>query len=57
MHGEANDWTSAEALRISLTTDALLNDKGGFALVIRNSTGEPASNCSGTSIALWNAGA
>jgi HK97 family phage portal protein len=41
MHGEANDWTSAEALRISLTTDALLNDKGGFALVIRNATGAP----------------
>jgi len=41
MHGEANDWTSAEALRIALTADALLHDKGGFAVVLRNSEGKP----------------
>lgn len=41
MHGEANDWTSAEALRIALTADALLHDKGGFALVLRNAAGKP----------------
>ena len=41
IHGEANDWTSAESLRTDLTGDALLNDKGGFALVVRNSMGEP----------------
>lgn len=41
IHDEANDWTSAEGLRTDLTADALLNDKGGFALVVRNSAGEP----------------
>ncbi|MCF8483823.1 MAG: phage portal protein [Rhodobacteraceae bacterium] len=41
MHGEANEWTSAEALRTALTADALLHDKGGFAVVVRNGAGEP----------------
>ena len=40
MHGEANPWTSAEALRVQLTTDALLRGHG-FALVVRNGAGEP----------------
>lgn len=34
-HDEANDWTSAAELRTQLTHDALLNDKGGFALANR----------------------
>lgn len=40
MHDEANPWTSAEALRVQLTTDALLRGHG-FALVVRNGAGEP----------------
>lgn len=40
MHGEANEWTSAEALRTALTADALLHGHG-FALVVRSGTGEP----------------
>ena len=40
MHDEANPWTSAEALRVQLTTDALLRGHG-FALVVRNGMGEP----------------
>jgi HK97 family phage portal protein len=34
-HDEANDWTSAAELRTQLTHDALLHDKGGFALANR----------------------
>ena len=34
-HDEANDWTSAAELRTQLTRDALLNDRGGFALANR----------------------
>lgn len=41
MHDVANEWTSAEALRTALTADALLNDKGGFAVVVRNGAGDP----------------
>ncbi|WP_108263676.1 phage portal protein [Mangrovicoccus ximenensis] len=40
IHDEANPWTSAQVLREELTTDALLRGHG-FALVIRNSLGEP----------------
>lgn len=40
VHDMANPWTSAEDLRIEVTTDALLSGHG-FALVVRNSTGEP----------------
>lgn len=40
MHDEANPWTSAEALRVQLTTDALLRGRG-FALVVRNGSGDP----------------
>lgn len=40
MHDEANPWTSAEALRVQLTTDALLRGHG-FALVVRNGSGDP----------------
>jgi HK97 family phage portal protein len=35
VHGWANEWTSAGDLRLQLTRDALLNDKGGFAYVNR----------------------
>jgi HK97 family phage portal protein len=35
VHDEANPWTSAADLRTQVTTDALLNDKGGFAAVVR----------------------
>lgn len=35
-HDEANDWTSAAELRTQLTHDALLHDRGGFALVNRH---------------------
>lgn len=34
-HDEANDWTSAPELRTQLTHDALLHDRGGFALANR----------------------
>lgn len=34
-HDEANDWTSAAELRTQLTHDALLHDRGGFALANR----------------------
>ncbi|QFS82335.1 Phage portal protein [Roseivivax sp. THAF197b] len=40
-HDEANPWTAAGALRTALTLDALVNDKGGFALVVRASDGRP----------------
>jgi len=40
IHDEANPWTSAEALRVQLTTDALLRGHG-FALVVRTATGAP----------------
>lgn len=40
IHDEANPWTSAEALRIQITTDALLHGHG-FALVVRNDAGAP----------------
>lgn len=39
VHDEANDWTSAAELRTNLTTDALLHDKGGFAVANRLSDG------------------
>lgn len=35
VHDEANPWTSAADLRTQITADALLNDKGGFAYVVR----------------------
>jgi len=38
IHDEANPWTSAEALRIQITTDALLHGHG-FALVVRDGLG------------------
>ncbi len=41
IHDEANEWTSAQGLRTAITTDALLNDKGGFAFVVRNANGQP----------------
>lgn len=41
-HDQANDWTSAAQLREQLTCDALLNDKGGFAVVTRYPDGRPA---------------
>ena len=41
IHDEANPWTSAEALRVELTTDALLHGSG-FAVVVRNGAGDPA---------------
>lgn len=34
-HDEANDWTSAAELRTQLTHDALLHDRGGFAVANR----------------------
>ncbi|WP_151718509.1 phage portal protein [Gemmobacter serpentinus] len=40
IHDEANPWTSAEALRVQITTDALLHGHG-FALVVRNEAGDP----------------
>lgn len=40
IHDEANPWTSAEALRVQITTDALLHGHG-FALVVRNDAGDP----------------
>ncbi|WP_420002903.1 phage portal protein [Arenibacterium sp. LLYu02] len=40
IHDEANPWTSAQALREELTTDALLTGHG-FALVVRNGAGDP----------------
>lgn len=40
IHDEANPWTSAQALREELTTDALLTGQG-FALVVRNGAGDP----------------
>lgn len=40
IHDEANPWTSAEALRVQVTTDALLHGHG-FALVVRNDAGAP----------------
>ncbi|SIS57002.1 HK97 family phage portal protein [Phaeovulum vinaykumarii] len=40
IHDEANPWTSAEALRVELTTDALLHGHG-YAVVTRNTSGEP----------------
>lgn len=40
IHDEANPWTSAEALRVQITTDALLHGHG-FALVVRNDAGAP----------------
>ncbi|GAB1380452.1 phage portal protein [Pararhodobacter aggregans] len=40
IHEEANPWTSAEALRVQITTDALLHGHG-FALVVRDGTGAP----------------
>ena len=41
VHDEANPWTSAEALRVELTADALMHGNG-FALVVRNGAGDPA---------------
>lgn len=41
VHDEANPWTSAEALRVQLTTDALLHDRGGFAMLTRDGNGAP----------------
>jgi HK97 family phage portal protein len=41
IHDEADEWTSASELRTALTADALLNDKGGFAQVVRVSSGAP----------------
>jgi len=41
VHDEANEWTSAAQLRTALTLDALTNDKGGFAQVVRLSNGTP----------------
>jgi HK97 family phage portal protein len=38
-HDEANPWTSAAELRAQLTRDALLHDKGGFALAVRGGSG------------------
>lgn len=35
LHDDANDWTSAYDLKLSVTVDALTNDKGGFILVNR----------------------
>ena len=35
VHDEANPWTSAADLRTQITADALLNDRGGFAFVVR----------------------
>lgn len=40
IHDEANPWTSAEALRVQITTDALLHGNG-YALVVRNDAGDP----------------
>lgn len=40
IHDEANPWTSAEALRVQVTTDALLHGHG-YALVVRNDAGAP----------------
>lgn len=40
VHGEANEWTSAEELRTHLTADALLTGHG-FALVVRTGTDTP----------------
>ncbi|MFK7940779.1 MAG: phage portal protein [Roseovarius sp.] len=40
VHDVANDWTSAEQLRTSLTTDALLTGNG-YAIVIRLPDGTP----------------
>lgn len=42
VHDEANEWTSASELRRQLTVDALLNDKGGFAHVVRLDDSTPA---------------
>ena len=39
-HEDANPWTSAEALRVQLTTDALLHGDG-FAVVLRDGEGTP----------------
>lgn len=39
IHDEANAWTSAEELRVKVTTDALLHGHG-FAIVTRNGAGE-----------------
>ncbi|WP_354062678.1 phage portal protein [Devosia sp. 2618] len=39
VHDEANDWTSAAELRTQLTHDALLHDKGGFAVAVRGGSG------------------
>ncbi|PRY78892.1 HK97 family phage portal protein [Yoonia maritima] len=41
IHDEANEWTSASELRTALTADALLNDRGGFAQVVRLGDGTP----------------
>jgi HK97 family phage portal protein len=38
-HKEVNPWTSAAELRAQLTRDALLNDRGGFALAVRGGSG------------------
>lgn len=35
LHDDANDWTSAYDLKLSVTIDALTHDKGGFILVNR----------------------
>jgi HK97 family phage portal protein len=40
IHEDANPWTSAEALRVQLTTDALLHGHG-FAYVARDGEGTP----------------
>lgn len=40
VHGMANPWTSAEDMRTTLTTDALLHGHG-FAVVVRNALGDP----------------
>lgn len=42
IHDEANEWTSASELRTQLTLDALTNDAGGFANVVRLGDGTPA---------------
>lgn len=40
IHEEANDWTSAEQLRVLLTADALMHGHG-FAYVVRLASGQP----------------
>ena len=42
LNEEANPWTSAGQLRAELTLDALMQDRGGLALVVRGGSGTPA---------------